>query len=126
MALVDFTLSEDGVSAFNDALVCIHKFSDDVSLEIKKDKVSASVRHPREGFPRARILSTYVLTEVKFSTEQLVLTALNLTKSAYVSFTFIANRFFSRFNFEGNAQYRERFFCSIYIKACTHSLALPS
>lgn len=40
MALVNFTLSEDGVSAFNDALVCIHKFSDDVSLEIKKDKVS--------------------------------------------------------------------------------------
>ncbi|KAH8781483.1 Rad9-domain-containing protein [Diaporthe sp. PMI_573] len=85
MALVNFTLSEDGVSAFNDALVCIHKFSDDVSLEIKKDK--------------------------------LVLTALNLTKSAYVSFTFAANRFFSRFHFEGNAQYRERFFCSIYIKA---------
>lgn len=40
MALVNFTLSEDGVSAFNDALVCIHKFSDDVSLEIKKDKVN--------------------------------------------------------------------------------------
>lgn len=57
-------------------------------------------------------------TEVKFSTEQLVLTALNLTKSAYVSFTFAANRFFSRFHFEGNTQYRERFFCSIYIKAC--------
>ncbi|KAG6365260.1 hypothetical protein INS49_006869 [Diaporthe citri] len=85
MALVNFTLSEDGVGAFNDALVCIQKFSDDVSLEIKKDK--------------------------------LVLTALNLTKSAYVSFTFAANRFFSRFHFEGNTQYRERFFCSIYIKA---------
>ncbi|KAL1871419.1 hypothetical protein Daus18300_004786 [Diaporthe australafricana] len=85
MALVNFTLSEDGVGAFNDALVCIHKFSDDVSLEIKKDK--------------------------------LILTALNLTKSAYVSFTFAANRFFSRFNFEGNTQYRERFFCSLYIKA---------
>lgn len=39
MALVSFTLSEEGVGAFNDALVCIHKFSDDVSLEIKKDKV---------------------------------------------------------------------------------------
>lgn len=43
MALVNFTLSEDGVSAFNDALVCIHKFSDDVSLEIKKDKVISSL-----------------------------------------------------------------------------------
>lgn len=45
MALVNFTLSEDGVSAFNDALVCIHKFSDDVSLEVKKDKVSSSLRN---------------------------------------------------------------------------------
>lgn len=45
MALVNFTLSEDGVGAFNDALVCIHKFSDDVSLEIKKDKVSFPLRH---------------------------------------------------------------------------------
>lgn len=43
MALVNFTLSEDGVGAFNDALVCIHKFSDDVSLEIKKDKVRYSL-----------------------------------------------------------------------------------
>lgn len=56
-------------------------------------------------------------TDAEPATEQLVLTALNLTKSAYVSFTFAANRFFSRFNFEGNTQYRERFFCSIYIKA---------
>lgn len=51
---------------------------------------------------------------------QLVLTALNLTKSAYASFTFAANRFFSRFLFEGNAQYRERFYCMIYIKASIH------
>ncbi|KAF3770265.1 hypothetical protein M406DRAFT_246528 [Cryphonectria parasitica EP155] len=85
MALVNFTLSAEGVGAFNDALMCIHKFSDDVSLEVKKDK--------------------------------LVLTALNLTKSAYVSFTFAANRFFSQFSFNGSAQYRERFFCVIYIKS---------
>lgn len=39
MALVSFTLNEEGVGAFNDALLCIHKFSDDVSLEIKKDIV---------------------------------------------------------------------------------------
>ncbi|POS78148.1 hypothetical protein DHEL01_v203455 [Diaporthe helianthi] len=85
MALVNFTLSEDGVSAFNDALVCMNKFSDDVSLEVKKDK--------------------------------LVLTALNLTMSAYVSFTFAANRFFSRFHFDENTEYHDRFFCSMYTKA---------
>ncbi|KAJ4424122.1 hypothetical protein N0V82_001170 [Gnomoniopsis sp. IMI 355080] len=80
MALVSFTLSEEGVGAFNDALMCVNKFSDDVSLEVRKDK--------------------------------LVLTALNLTKSAYVSFTFAANRFFSCFAFDGNSQYREKFFCT--------------
>lgn len=39
MALVSFTLSEEGVGAFNDALMCVNKFADDVSLEVRKDKV---------------------------------------------------------------------------------------
>lgn len=51
MALVSFTLSEEGVGAFNDALVCMNKFSDDVALDIKKDKVQYS--HTYEGVPPA-------------------------------------------------------------------------
>lgn len=39
MALLNFTLSEEGVSAFRDALICLNKFSDDVSLEARKDSV---------------------------------------------------------------------------------------
>lgn len=39
MALVSFTLSEEGVGAFNDALICVNRFSDDVCLEVRKDKV---------------------------------------------------------------------------------------
>lgn len=42
MALVSFTLSEEGVGAFNDALMCVNKFSDDVSLEVRKDQVRIS------------------------------------------------------------------------------------
>lgn len=42
MALLNFTLSEEGVSTFRDALVCLTKFSDDVSLEARKDSVSAA------------------------------------------------------------------------------------
>lgn len=42
MALVSFTLSEEGVGAFNDALMCVNKFSDDVSIEVRKDKVRQS------------------------------------------------------------------------------------
>lgn len=39
MAIVDFTLSESGVLAFQNALACVMKFSDDVSLEARRDKV---------------------------------------------------------------------------------------
>ena len=39
MAVLNFTLSEEGVSALRDALICLNKFSDDVSLEARKDSV---------------------------------------------------------------------------------------
>lgn len=39
MAVLNFTLSEEGVSAFRDALICLNKFSEDVSLEARKDHV---------------------------------------------------------------------------------------
>lgn len=42
MALLNFTLSEEGVSAFRDALICLNKFSDDVSLEARKDSVCST------------------------------------------------------------------------------------
>lgn len=39
MVLLRFTLSEEGVNALRDALACLNKFSDEVSLEAKRDKV---------------------------------------------------------------------------------------
>lgn len=39
MAVLSFTLSEEGVAAFRDALICLNKFSDDVSVEARKDSV---------------------------------------------------------------------------------------
>ena len=39
--VLTFTLSEEGVAAFRDALVCLNKFSDDVSLEARKESVRA-------------------------------------------------------------------------------------
>ncbi|TDZ18750.1 DNA repair protein rad9 [Colletotrichum orbiculare MAFF 240422] len=85
MAILNFTLSEDAVLAFRDVLTCLNKFSDEVSLEAKKD--------------------------------QLVLSTLNLSKSAYACFTFATPRFCSRYQFEGSAQYREKFYCKLYIRA---------
>jgi cell cycle checkpoint control protein RAD9A len=43
MALLNFTLSEEGVAAFRDALICLNKFSDDVSVEARKDSVRGSL-----------------------------------------------------------------------------------
>ncbi|KXH41089.1 hypothetical protein CNYM01_04604 [Colletotrichum nymphaeae SA-01] len=85
MAVLNFTLSEDAVAAFRDVLACLNKFSDEVSLEAKKDK--------------------------------LVLTALNASKSAYSCFTFTTNRFCSRYQFEGSAQYRDKFYCTLYTRS---------
>jgi hypothetical protein len=39
MPLLRFTLSEEGVTALHDALACLNKFSDEVSLEAKRDQV---------------------------------------------------------------------------------------
>lgn len=49
---------------------------------------------------------------------QLTLTTLNISKSAYVSYSFAANRFFSRYNFEGSPLHRDRFFCQLYTRVC--------
>lgn len=46
MAVLSLTLSEDAVAALRDALVCLNKFSDDVSLEAQKDKVSEALPLP--------------------------------------------------------------------------------
>lgn len=43
MAVLNFTLSEEGVNALRDALACLGRFSDEVSLEAKKDRVGLSV-----------------------------------------------------------------------------------
>jgi cell cycle checkpoint control protein RAD9A len=41
---------------------------------------------------------------------------LNTSKSAYGSFKFQTHKFFSRYQYHGNARNRERFYCTIYIR----------
>ncbi|KAI0480945.1 Rad9-domain-containing protein [Xylariaceae sp. FL0804] len=85
MPVVRFTLSEDGVSALRDVLSCLGKFSEEVSVEAKRDRV--------------------------------VFSAINLSKSAYASFTFTSNRFFSHYQYDGAGQHRDKFFCRLYNRA---------
>lgn len=51
--------------------------------------------------------------------DKLVLTALNSSRSAYASFTFIGNKFFSKYHFKGSGGYtaKDKFNCKIYNKA---------
>ncbi|KAL1909997.1 hypothetical protein Sste5344_004186 [Sporothrix stenoceras] len=42
MAIVSFTLTDEGVTAFQNALACILKFSEDVSLDARKDRLVLS------------------------------------------------------------------------------------
>lgn len=42
MVVLNFTLNEEGVAVLHDVLACILKFSDDVCLDAKKDKVRRS------------------------------------------------------------------------------------
>lgn len=51
MVILNFTLSEEGVSVFHDALACMFKFSDDVCLEARKDKVRSKWLHNGIFFP---------------------------------------------------------------------------
>ncbi|KAI0015447.1 Rad9-domain-containing protein [Xylariomycetidae sp. FL0641] len=85
MTVLRFTLSEEGVSTLRDALACLGKFSEEVCLEAKKDR--------------------------------LVFTTLNSSKSAYASFAFASTRFFSKYHFDGTAQYRDKFFCKLFNRA---------
>ncbi|KAG9249188.1 DNA repair protein-like protein rad9 [Calycina marina] len=53
--------------------------------------------------------------------DKLILTALNSSKSAYASFTFLGNKFFNKYHFRGSTSNkngsRDKFNCKIYNKA---------
>lgn len=48
MAVLNFTLSPEAVGKFNNALVCLGRFSDSVSIESNKDQVRSSILKWRE------------------------------------------------------------------------------
>ncbi|KAG5786550.1 hypothetical protein H9Q71_014447, partial [Fusarium xylarioides] len=46
-----------------------------------------------------------------------ILTTLNTSKSAYASVRFATTKFFSRYQYQGSRQFRDRFYCTLYIRA---------
>jgi hypothetical protein len=57
-----------------------------------------------------------------------VLTTLNTSKSAYASVRFATNKFFSRYQYQGGGQFRERFYCTLFIRvsALVHAVTNKS
>lgn len=102
MTVLAFTLSPEAIGKLHDALVCLGKFSEAVSIEASHDKVRDVAN----------------LCEVS-NLLKLVLTALNSSKSAYCSFTLAENKFFSKYVYRpirsGNRA-KEKFNCKIYNK----------
>ncbi|KAJ2901009.1 DNA repair protein rad9 [Zalerion maritima] len=65
MTLLNFTLSEEGVAVFHDALVCLNKFSDSLCLEVRADRLvlttfnSTKSAYARFTFDSHRFCSNY-------------------------------------------------------------------
>ncbi|KAI7190434.1 Rad9-domain-containing protein [Hortaea werneckii] len=87
MAVLSFSLSPDATGRIYDALVCLSKFGDNVSLEARSDK--------------------------------LIITALNLSRTAYASFALDAKVFFLEYQFRASSSSNggDRFTCQLLNKA---------
>ncbi|KAL2002660.1 hypothetical protein VTN02DRAFT_6270 [Thermoascus thermophilus] len=92
MATLSFSLVPAALIRLHDALICLSKFNESVSIEAEYDLLRLS--------------------------------ALNLTKTAYASFVFDADKFFEKFSFgikKNDPASRmissDRFACKIYLKA---------
>ncbi|KAL1992169.1 hypothetical protein VTN49DRAFT_4201 [Thermomyces lanuginosus] len=85
MASLSFSLEPPALLRLHDALICLSKFNENVSLEAEYD--------------------------------QLRLSTLNSSKTAYASFVFDSTKFFSAYSFSLPRRGSGRFSCQLYLKA---------
>ncbi|KAK1039745.1 hypothetical protein LTR33_015914 [Friedmanniomyces endolithicus] len=103
MTVLSFSLAPEATGRFHDALVCLAKFGECVSLEARKDKGS------RRSTSK----------ELSLIVRQLTITALNLSKTAYAAFALDARTFFIDYHFSASssAETGDRFTCQLLNKA---------
>jgi cell cycle checkpoint control protein RAD9A len=102
MVVLNFTLAPSGSSLLHDLLLCLSRFSDTVSFQARRENVSTSFSLDS---------SSFLLTQ--FYSMQLILSALNPSKSGHASFTLDQN-FFSSYEFEPDSGRSDgRFTCAI-------------
>ncbi len=102
MTVLSFSLAPEATGRFHDALVCLAKFGECVSLEARKDKGS------RRSTSK----------ELSLIVRQLTITALNLSKTAYAAFALDARTFFIDYHFSASssAETGDRFTCQLLNK----------
>ncbi|KAM4062290.1 rad9 domain-containing protein [Hirsutella rhossiliensis] len=67
MAVLAFTLSEEGVAAFRDALTCLNKFSDDVSLEARRDSfVLTTLNNSKSAYASFRFATSKFFSRYQY------------------------------------------------------------
>lgn len=67
MVVLSFTISDDGVGAFRDALICLSKFSDDVSLEARKDSfVLSTLNSSKSAYASFKFATTKFFSRYQY------------------------------------------------------------
>ncbi|KAJ2980952.1 hypothetical protein NUW58_g6810 [Xylaria curta] len=68
MAVLKFTLSENGVSVLRDALACLGKFSEEVSLEAKKDRlVLTALNTSKSAYASAAFATSHFFSKYHYA-----------------------------------------------------------
>lgn len=107
MAVLRFSLDPAALGKLHDALVCLGRFHESVCLEATRDHVSHS------NWIHWHYIE-WILTQL-----QLVLSSLNCTKTGYAAFTFVGDKFFTKYVYSPPriaGKTIEKFTCRIYNK----------
>ena len=112
MAVLQFTLTEDGVATLREALMFMNKLSEEITIEAKRDQVSRNPVILSDGgsLGISAHAKNFVMND-KFS-----ISTITTSKNAYVNFSPCTSRFFTKYHFNGNAQFRDQFHCTLYAR----------
>lgn len=113
MAVLSFSLTPEATGRVYEALVCLAKFGEAVSIEAKSEKARF---HPTAWFTKYA------------NARQLTITALNLSRTAYAAFALDSRSFFISYDFRGggggsssSVKGGDRFTCQLLNKVNTSS-----
>lgn len=108
--VLDFSLSPDATGRIYELLACLAKFGDTVSVEARAEKASS-----------AKMINSNTIHAAKTS-QQLTLTALNSSRTAYASFSLDPRTFFINYNFDvrNPPGKSDRFTCQLYNRVSLH------